>query len=80
MRTLEEVSFAEDRIVAILRDISFRQREQMGAQDDLAASKNYTGAAAVQSRLIGLQMAETLIRDELKSLERIRLAVIATQS
>jgi hypothetical protein len=80
MRTLEEVSFAEDRIVAILRDISFRQREQMAHEDQFAQGKNYNEAASCRARVAGLMMAETLIRDELKSLERIRLAVIATQS
>jgi hypothetical protein len=80
MRTLEEVSFAESRVNGILRDIKFRQREQEGALQDLVASQNYTGAAAVQSRLVGLQMAETLIRDELKALDRIRTAVVETKS
>ena len=80
MRTLEEITFAEDRIVGVLRDIVFRQREQEGAMQDLIASQNYTGAAAVQSRLVGLQMAETLVRDELKALDNIRTAVVALQA
>ena len=80
MRTLEEVKFAEDRVNGVLRDIKFRKAEQEGAMADLVASQNYTGAASVQARLIGLQMAETLIRDELKALDQIRKAVVATQS
>lgn len=80
MRTLEEVSFAEGRVNGILRDIAFRQREQEAAMADLIASQNYSGAAAVQSRLVGLQMAETLVRDELKSLAAIRAAIVETKS
>jgi len=80
MRTLEEVSFAEERVNGILRDIKFRQCEQEGAMQDLVASQNYTGAAAVQSRLVGLQMAESFARDELRALAQIRAAVVATKS
>jgi hypothetical protein len=80
MTTQEEIVFAEQRVHGILNGIMFRQREQEGAMQDLVASQNYTGAAAVQSRLIGLQMAETLVRDELKALDRIRAAVVETKS
>lgn len=80
MRTVVDVAFAEDRVVGILRDISARQREQMRQEDEFAAGKNYEAASACRARCAGLMMAEAVIRDELKALERFKIAVIEAET
>lgn len=76
MRTLEEIVFAEDRLVQLILSISEKQRQEMASEELAANRKDYVAAERHHQVLMGLMTAETLVRDDLRGLERIRSTVL----
>jgi hypothetical protein len=74
MSTLEEITYAEQRVHGVLNSIMFRQREQAAQEETFAAGKNYEAAAACRARVTGLMIAENLVREELQTLSRFKAA------
>ena len=80
MLTLETVEYTRSRISLQLKLLAIRQADNKRDFEEAVAAGRWSQVAGLDGVGTGLLMAESLLRDELKELERFAQAVVAAKS